>query len=61
MEEKKIMQKLKKHQLRFLEKNPNKSILVWSCGTFKTRTTLEWSKLYKGSTLVIVPKPRVLN
>jgi len=55
------MQSLFEHQRYFLGQNPNKSCLVWSCGTSKTRTALEWSKLYKGSTLTIVPKALTTN
>ena len=50
-----------KHQIEFLHKNPNKTALVWSCGTGKTRTALEWSKLYGGNTLVICPKALKTN
>lgn len=51
------MQKLFKHQIDFLKQNPNKSALVWSCGTAKSRTALEWSNLEKdATTLVICPK-----
>lgn len=52
---------LYKHQKDFLAKNPNKTALVWSCGTSKTRTALEWTKLYKGTALAIVPKSLVTN
>lgn len=50
-----------KHQIEFLKSNPNKTALVWSCGTGKTRTALEWSKLYGGNTLVICPKALKTN
>ena len=50
-----------KHQIELLKSNPNKTALVWSCGTGKTRTALEWSKLYGGSTLVICPKALKVN
>lgn len=49
------------HQIKFLTQNPNKTCLVWSCGTSKTRTALEWSKLYKGDALAVVPKSLVTN
>lgn len=55
------MQKLFEHQVKFLKENPDKSCLVWSCGTSKTRTALEWTKLYKGNSLAIVPKSLVTN
>ena len=48
--------KLYKHQKDFLWQNPNKTALVWSCGTGKTRAALEWGKLFGGSTLIICPK-----
>lgn len=50
-----------KHQIEFLKKNPNKTALVWSCGTGKTRAALEWSKLFGGSTLIICPKALKTN
>ena len=50
-----------KHQIELLKSNPNKTALVWSCGAGKTRTALEWSKLYGGSTLVICPKALKVN
>lgn len=51
---------LYKHQKDFLLKNPNKSALVWSCGTGKTRTALEWAG--KGDpVLIICPKPLYTN
>lgn len=55
------MNSLYKHQIDFLKQNPNKSSLVHSCGTGKTRTSLEWSKLYDGNTLVICPKALKTN
>ena len=55
------MQKLFDHQIKFLSQNPNKTVLVWSCGTSKTRTALEWSKLYKGTTLAVTPKSLCVN
>lgn len=52
--------KLYKHQQEFLALNPNKSALVWSCGTGKTRTAIEW--LNMGSTgIVICPKALKAN
>lgn len=51
---------LYKHQKDFLEKNPDKSALVWSCGTGKTKTAIEWS-ISKGSLLIICPKALKAN
>lgn len=50
------MQKLFNHQIKFLSSNPDKSALVWSCGTAKSRAAIEWTKLYKGINLIICPK-----
>ena len=47
---------LYKHQQEFLQQNPDKSALVWSCGTGKTRTACHWATLGKSSTLIICPK-----
>lgn len=47
------------HQQEFLAKNPAKSALVWSCGTGKTRTAIEWSN--NDSVLIICPKALVAN
>lgn len=55
------MNDLYSHQKEFLKSNPHKSCLVWSCGTSKTRTALEWSKRGSGNSLAIVPKPLVAN
>lgn len=55
------MKKLYLHQTIFLAQNPDKSCLVWSCGTSKSRTALEWTKLYPGRSLAIVPKPLLAN
>lgn len=46
---------LYKHQIEFLKQNPNKSCLVWSCGTGKTRTAIEWAKKTHSS-IIICPK-----
>jgi hypothetical protein len=51
---------LYKHQQEFLAANPNKSALVWSCGTGKTRTAIEWTNKH-GSCLVICPKALKIN
>lgn len=53
------MTTLYKHQQDFLALNPNKSSLVWSCGTGKTRTALEWA-VYQWP-LVICPKALKAN
>lgn len=55
------MKGLYTHQLAFLKENPNKSSLVWSCGTGKTRTALEWAKLNIDDTLIICPKALKIN
>lgn len=52
---------LYKHQLSFLEDNPNKSSLVWSCGTGKTRTAIEWACTGNTYTLIICPKALKAN
>lgn len=49
------------HQKEFLSKNPNKSALVWSCGTGKTRTALIWADIYGARTIIICPKPLKAN
>ncbi len=46
---------LYEHQLDFINYNPNKSALVHSCGTGKSRTALEWCK-FGELTMVICPK-----
>lgn len=46
---------LYQHQKEFLKQNPDKSALVWSCGTGKTRTAIEWAKMAHDS-LIICPK-----
>lgn len=56
------MTTLYKHQQDFLANNPNKSALVHSCGTGKSRTALEWSNLEnKYCTLIICPKALKTN
>lgn len=48
------------HQKTFLLANPNKSALVWSCGTGKSRAAIEWITM--GSTaLIICPKALKTN
>jgi superfamily II DNA or RNA helicase len=54
------VEKRYKHQEEFLKKNPDKYLLVWGCGTGKTRSAIEWADT-KGKTLVVVPKGLVLN
>jgi superfamily II DNA or RNA helicase len=54
------MTTLYKHQQEFLSQNPNKSALVWSCGTGKTRTAIEWGQ-YTQNTLIICPKALKAN
>lgn len=52
------MEKLFKHQERFLAKNPNKILLCWDTGTGKTRGAIEWIKI-RGAVegiLIICPK-----
>ena len=55
---------LYQHQKDFLAKNPNKTSLVWSCGTGKTRTAIEWAVNINDTypiTLVICPKALKAN
>lgn len=54
------MTTLYKHQQDFLSQNPNKSSLVWSCGTGKTRTAIEWGQCTQNS-LIICPKALKTN
>ncbi len=49
------------HQTTFLEKKIQRTALVWSCGTGKTRTAVEWSEMWFGPTLVICPKALKAN
>ncbi len=55
------MLKLFDHQKMFLEKNPNKSALVWSCGTGKTLTAIQWALLGRVTTLIVTPKSLKTN
>lgn len=55
------MTQLYVHQKKFLSENPNKSTLVWSCGTGKTRTAIEWANLSSDLTLIICPKALKAN
>jgi len=52
---------LYQHQKDFLTKSPNRSALVWSCGTGKTRTAIEWAKQKGGTTLIVCPKALKTN
>lgn len=49
-----------KHQREFLSLNPNKSALVWSCGTGKSRTACEWLN-FGDIGIVICPKALKTN
>lgn len=49
------------HQQKFLSENPNKSALVWSCGTGKTRMALEWASADGWMALIICPKALKAN
>jgi superfamily II DNA or RNA helicase len=49
------------HQIDFLKQNPDKSALIHSCGTGKTRTAIEWAKKYKRWVLIICPKSLKTN
>lgn len=51
-----------KHQQDFLDQNSDKTTLVWSCGTGKTRTAIEWAKIsYATQILIICPKALRVN
>lgn len=52
---------LYKHQTVFLESKVDKSALVWSCGTGKSRTAIEWAKSGDSYTLIICPKALKTN
>jgi superfamily II DNA or RNA helicase len=49
-----------KHQEEFITLDPDKYLLVWGCGTGKTRSAIEWAE-DKGDVLVVVPKALVAN
>src|ERR1700744_4816095 len=49
------------HQNEFLAKNPDKSALIWSCGTGKTLTAVEWATRRSVLTLIICPKALKAN
>lgn len=59
--QKSISTTLYRHQIDFLKQNPDKSSLVHSCGTGKTRTAIEWAKLDLSPTLIICPKALKVN
>ena len=49
------------HQKKLLEANPDKTSLVWSCGTGKSRASLEWYAKKMGVALIICPKALKTN
>lgn len=50
------------HQQEFLKQDIDKTTLVWSCGTGKTRAAIEWAHTtQKKNTLIICPKALVAN
>jgi len=50
------MNTLYEHQKRFLQKNPDKSLVVHDTGTGKTRLAIEWANLNKVDGIIICPK-----
>lgn len=54
---------LYQHQIKFLKENPDKTTLVWSCGTGKTRAAIEWANLWaqKHDSLVLIICPKALE
>ena len=52
---------LYQHQKDLLALNPNKYLLVWDCGTAKTRASIELVEQKTYDVLVIVPKALVAN
>jgi superfamily II DNA or RNA helicase len=52
------MLKLYKHQEEFLNQRKDKSALVWSCGTGKTRTAIEWAKQSPLPVLIVINQCR---
>lgn len=49
--------KLYAHQQRFIDKNPDRALLVWETGTGKTVAACEWIKKRKGRrALIVCPK-----
>lgn len=53
-----MVNKLYKHQQRFIDKNPNQALLVWETGTGKTIAACEWlQKRHMGfKCLIVCPK-----
>lgn len=49
------------HQQRFLDKKSNKDALVWSCGTGKSRASIEWAKQRGSPVLIVCPKALKTN
>lgn len=47
---------LTQYQKDFLAEKNTRAMLVWSTGTFKSRTSIEWAKIWGGTTLVVCPK-----
>lgn len=59
-----ISMELFNHQKEFLKENPNKTALVWSCGTGKSRAAIEWGTKLMGEepqALIICPKALKTN
>lgn len=52
---------LYQHQKDLLDQNPDKYLLVWDCGTAKTRASIELAEQKTFDVLVIVPKSLVAN
>jgi len=55
---------LYEHQKKFIEQNPDRSLLCWDTGTGKTLTSIEWSKLKRTPGkhgFAIVPKALKAN
>lgn len=50
------MEKLYRHQIEFLKKNPKKCLLAWDTGTGKTRVAIEWMKQNRVLPGIICPK-----
>ena len=49
--------KLYKHQQNFIDKNPDKALLVWDTGTGKSLTAIHWLLKRKSKkSLLICPK-----
>lgn len=50
------MNKLYAHQQRFIDKNPDRALLVWETGTGKTVAAIMWRTMRKGKAAVVCPK-----